>query len=524
MIQNSLRDVLYVAFRHKYKMALVFLAVFGAVCAYTFIAQEIYQSEAKMLIRVGRESLSVDPSVSGPTLYSARDRENEVNSELSILTSRAIAEQVVRELGADAFLERPDESADVKPPVEGMETAQQDLRKIRREVRETSEAGAGLLAALDLTTPLSPQEKAVLTVMDNTHVSVEAKTDIITITYDAPSRPLAQNALATMLQSYQERHIQVHAAQASPEFFEEQTELFRKNLQDREAALTAFREEHQITDMTHQKEVMVVQVSDLEKQVADISSEASASRQRIESIEQALAGRQETLEISRTTGRPNYAADALKEKLLELRLQETDLAARYPATHRPLVDIREQIRQAESQLAGEEETHTEVTTGIDASYQQLQLNLENERGEFAAFNAQKSVLEDELARQKTELAALAAREFDLAQLEREVELAEKDYEQYRESLQRARISAALDVDKVSNVSIVQPATYPMAPVKPRKMLNLALGIFLAFFASITFVMTIEYFDDSVNAPEQIEKWVGVPVLVTVTDKEFKACI
>ena len=505
-------------------MVFAFVAVFGAVCAYTFIAQEIYQSEAKLLIRVGRESLSVDPSVSGPTLYSARDRENEVNSELSILTSRGIAEHVVETLGAEVFLERPDESADVKPPVEGMETAQQDLRKIRREVRETGEAGAGLLAALDLTTPLSPSEQAVLAVMKNTTVSVEANTDIITIAFDAPSRALARDALATMLDAYQERHIQVHAAQASPEFFVEQTEAFRTLLEEREGALTAFREEHQITDLDHQKEVMLVKTSELEKQVADLSSEASASQRRIESIEAALAGRTETLEISRTTGRPNYALVALKEKLLELRMTETDLAARYPATHRPLLEAREQIRQAEVQLSGEEETHTEVTTGIDENVQQLQLNLENERAQFAALNAQHAVLTDELDRQRTELAALAGHEFELVRLQREVGLAEKDYEQYRESLQRARISTALDIDKVSNVSIVQPATYPMAPIKPRKMLNLAIGLFLATIASITFVMTLEYFDDSVSAPEQIEKWVGVPVLVTVTDKEYKACI
>ena len=103
-------------------------------------------------------------------------------------------------------------------------------------------------------------------------------------------------------------------------------------------------------------------------------------------------------------------------------------------------------------------------------------------------------------------------------------LAEKDYEQYRDSLQRARISSALDVDKVSNVSVVQPATLPMDPVKPNKIVNLFLGVFLALFASLTFAFVFDYFDDSVNTPQQVERWVGVPVLVTVSEKEFRACI
>ena len=64
----------------------------------------------------------------------------------------------------------------------------------------------------------------------------------------------------------------------------------------------------------------------------------------------------------------------------------------------------------------------------------------------------------------------------------------------------------------------------MIPVKPKKLLNLALGVFLALFAGLSFVLTLEYFDDSINTPEHVEKWVGVPVLVSVSDKEYKECI
>ncbi|MBM3288747.1 MAG: lipopolysaccharide biosynthesis protein, partial [Candidatus Hydrogenedentes bacterium] len=245
---------------------------------------------------------------------------------------------------------------------------------------------------------------------------------------------------------------------------------------------------------------------------------------RVHTLEASLAGRSKTLELSRTTGVTNYAADALKEKLLDLRLKETDLAARYPETHRPLIDVRQQIAEAESALENESETHTEVTTGVDQTYQQVQLALVNERAQFEAVQAQQTAIAQELDKQRAALSHLAGREVELETLEREVALAEKDYEQYRDSLQRARISSALDVDKVSNVSVVQHATLPMGPVKPNKIVNLALGILLALFAGLTFAFVFDYFDDSINTPQQVERWVGVPVLVTVSEKEFKACI
>ncbi|GMW01884.1 MAG: hypothetical protein AMXMBFR84_30200 [Candidatus Hydrogenedentota bacterium] len=502
----------------------VFLLVLTAVGLYTFLTQEIYRSEAKLLLRMGRENLSVDPSVTGPTMYSSRDAETEVNSELSILKSRAIAEQVVEKLGASVFLEKPDERPDVEPPVPAMKEAQQELRSLRREVRETGEAGTGLLVALDLATPLTPREEAVKTVLENTAVSVEAKTHIISVTYDAPSRSLAQQALAELVSAFEEHHIRVHATQASPEFFEEQTKNYHDALTTSEEKLAAFRAEHGITSLEQQKTVLLQQVSALEEVLAESKAQLSASQQRIVSMSEALSGRKPTLELSRTTGLTNFAADALKEKLLELKLNETDLAARYPETHRPLIDIRKQIAEAEKALEGETETHTEVTTGIDSSYQELKLALENENAQAASYEGRIEVQEAELRSQKAVLAGLGAREQELVMLEREVELAAKDYEEYRSSLQRARISNAMDIDKVSNVGIVQPATYPMSPVKPNKILNLVLGVFLALFAAISVAFTIEYFDDSINAPEQIERWVGVPVLATVSDKEYKACI
>jgi len=516
--------VLYVAFRHKFKLLAVFSCVFAAVLLYTYVAQEIYRSESKVLIRLGRENLSVDPSVSGPTLYSSRDRVNEVNSELAILGSRALAEQVVDTLGAETFLEKPDEEVNVEPPVESLREAQQELRALRREVRQTEDADKGLLVALDLVTPLTPREKAIKYVMKNTSVAVEPKTDIISVSFDAPSRDLARDALAALIEFYQERHIEVHSAQATPRFFEEQTQQHQDRLNRCEAELAAFREAHGITSMEKQKEVMLLQVSDLEKQLAESIAQLEATRQRIASLDKTLKGRSKTLEISRTTGVTNFAADALKEKLLDLRLRETDLSARYPATHRPLIDIRQQIQEAEAALARENETHTEITTGVDETYQSLRLTLENEQAQAAATEARRAALERELIRQKAEVARLTGCEVQLAALEREVALAEKDYEQYRESLQRARISTALDLDKVSNVSVVQPATLPIDPVKPNKLLNIAIGVFLAMFAAISFAFTVEYFDDSVNSAEQIEKWVGVPVLITVSHKEYKACI
>src|SRR5690606_37172345 len=122
-------------------------------------------------------------------------------------------------------------------------------------------------------------------------------------------------------------------------------------------------------------------------------------------------------------------------------------------------------------------THTEVTTGVDTAFQELQLTLDNERAQLASLDGQRAIQEQELSALRNTIRTLTAQEHVLAGLEREVAMAGRDYEEFRESLQRARISSAMDLSKVSNVGIVQPATLPMQPAKPNKMLNLFLGVF-----------------------------------------------
>ena len=60
--ERSLRDLYYVLFRHRRKIFLFFAAVVVTVTVGTFMSPEIYRSEAKLLVRLGRESVSLDPT------------------------------------------------------------------------------------------------------------------------------------------------------------------------------------------------------------------------------------------------------------------------------------------------------------------------------------------------------------------------------------------------------------------------------------------------------------------------------
>jgi len=510
VIKVSMRDILIVLFRHKKKIVSVF--ALGAVLTVlaVFTAADIYRSQARLLIRLGRENLAVDPSVSGPTVSAFRDRESEVNSELTILLSRNLIEQVVDELGEETLISSGGKADGAARPVKAAFQCAKGMVK-------------SVLVASGVITAVSPREKAVNTIAEQLSAFVEKRTSVITATLDSESPELSQRTLDTLIRLYLEHHIKVYAAQASPEFFEGQAEQFRNSVQQSERLLAAFRAENGIANMDQQKQVLLTQISDLERQLTDATSQAKSIDARINALNSAVKENPTTRELSRTTGRTNYAADGLKAKLTELHLQEIDLAARYTETHRPLVELREQIRQLEGALAQEQPTHTEVTTGVDLNAQQLHLTLEMQQAELEAQRSRKKALEKELAAQQERLTVLVSREAELAMLERDVQVAEGEYTQYRDNLQRAKVSAALDTDNVSNVSVVQAATWPQAPIGPNRPLSLVLGLVIAAVGSILLAFVVEYFSDTIHSKDDVETHLGVPVLAAVSEKEYARC-
>jgi LPS O-antigen subunit length determinant protein (WzzB/FepE family) len=122
-----------------------------------------------------------------------------------------------------------------------------------------------------------------------------------------------------------------------------------------------------------------------------------------------------------------------------------------------------------------------------------------------------------------ELSAMAATEGRLQSMAGELSFVWDEYRQCWDSLQRAKTSAALDSDRISNVVVVQPATYPAAPIKPNKRLNLALGLVVGLGAGLGLALLREFMDETLKSERDVEGRLRVPVLASIPAKEFEQC-
>lgn len=77
------------------------------------------------------------------------------------------------------------------------------------------------------------------------------------------------------------------------------------------------------------------------------------------------------------------------------------------------------------------------------------------------------------------------------------------------------INKVIDLMKVENVSVVDRAQTSGKPIKPRPMINIAIAFFTGLLAALGIVFLLEYLDDTIKSPEDVEKYLGLTVLGTI---------
>ena len=100
--QSSLRDFLHVIFKRKNQILLFFAVTVCTVVIGTFLTKPVYEAKAQILVKMGRENLFIPPSSTNSQIINF-NRDNQINSEIELLKSRSLAENVIKSLGPETI-------------------------------------------------------------------------------------------------------------------------------------------------------------------------------------------------------------------------------------------------------------------------------------------------------------------------------------------------------------------------------------------------------------------------------------
>ena len=274
----SLLSQIEIPFVHKWLILKCTLAGMLMGLLLIVIWPRTYESEGQLIIRVGRESVALDPTATlgSQTLLVQKTRAEEINSALAILSSRRIYEGVVSKIGAEHILNG---SFFIADPV----AEQTELRQLFDGVKSTvANRLDATLVTLGLRDRFSASEMAIKGLQESVKIFAPRESAVISIKASAKTPEMAQAIAQSVIDAFLEQHMQVSRTPGSYAFFEKQARKSESELNELIEERTEFLTLTDLISVSSNREILQEQVTATTKQLMDSEGQLKKLRAEIE--------------------------------------------------------------------------------------------------------------------------------------------------------------------------------------------------------------------------------------------------
>jgi len=466
--ETNIYEIVDLLWRRKNLIAVCLLAVLAPIVVSNITTPPVYESQATLIFERTQDPL---PTFNmSPTFY--WDKSYIVN-QIEEIKSRSLAGEVAAKLDAP--------------------TADALLR--------------GRAAALG-----DDQRREALTSIIQGSIAAEPvrDSDIFKVRALGPS-PRSSAAVANIAaQVIIERNAMIKRQQAAStrRFIEDQLPMVEQQLNRTEEALKSFKSSNQVVSLSDEAREILSRVTGAENQYTVAATERQALEQKLAAITDQIKTQGGNAGVEITAG---SLADGLRKSLIDLEMEATQLVVKgYPADHPQLVKLNGQIASTKRQLAEElAKINRNASITPMPQMENLLAQIPPLQIDLLTAQARERALKGILAGYETDLGKLPNKELQLARLLRAKEVNENIYKLLLEKNEEAKISEA---GKIGNIRIIDLARQPFSPIRPRKALNLMIGLMVALVLGVGLAFFLDSLDNSIKSAEEIEHNFGLPVL------------
>ncbi|MGH9841997.1 MAG: GumC family protein [Blastocatellia bacterium] len=462
-------DLLGVLYSRRRLLFGILFAIVGAGMIVTFLMPPTYQSTMKILVARNRIDPQVTPTEKNSDFSGGELTEEEFNSELEILQSRAVIEGAVKQLGLD----KQDENA-----------SRGWLARLRAPL-------ANLYRSFHRQTAPDATERAATYLAERLEAVSIKKSRIIKVTYQDSNPERAAQVLDELYRQYAEHQMRLRQNSKAANVFREQSEAFSRKLDETTEALKRFDTSNGIAANTSQRDLLQQQSYQTQSDLDKARTEIRETEQRIAALSAQLAAQPERIE---SESRTKYvlARDKMKDEILTLELQRTQLLQKYQPNHRLVKDVEQRLAQARELLAREEQSPPqERTTVLNDVHRRLTNELLTAQANLTTLRERVQILARLASQYQAQVARFDTKSLDRTDLERARAINEEAYLLYRKKAQEADIVNALNQERVVNFSLAEAPSVNHKPVSPKPLINLAVLIVVGLMAAVAIVAFLE---------------------------------
>ncbi|HXM64753.1 MAG TPA: GumC family protein [Terriglobales bacterium] len=474
----SVRDLLAIGFRHKRTALICFFGILMGAVLVAVLQPAQYRATTKFLVDRERQDPVVSPEQSAPVVMRNEVTEEELNSEIELLQSEDVLRQVVVSCGLDHG------------------------KSLREYVLG----------------PASPEKKIAMgtaRLRDALQIDPIKKSNLISVSYTSTDPQLASRVLRELGDAYIQKHVAVHTPPGQVQFFDVETERYKKELGDAEAQLKAFSGEENGVAPQMTRDITLQKLSEFRSSLQQTRAAMAASEQRIRTLEKQSGTTPERLTTAMRSQDDYQVLQGLKNTLMTLELKRTELLTKYQPTYPLVQEVDKQIADTKASIATEEaQPVKEETTDRNPTYAWINEELAKAKAEYSGLQAQAAAQQAIVEKYETTARDLEQKGLVEQDLLRDVKTDEENYLLYQRKREQARMTEALDRTRIVNVAIAEQPVVPSLPSNSPALVVL-LGMLLAATVTMGTVFVQEYLDPSFRTPAEVSAELNVPVLAAV---------
>jgi uncharacterized protein involved in exopolysaccharide biosynthesis len=452
---DTLRQFVRLAFKRRRLILLTFLGIVGSVALFTFLLPPIYRSSCQIYLE--RELDAEKAHLLGVSAQLPYEKLDWLNSEGGIVRSYPVAVRVIHELKLDAS----DAPGKILSEAKKAENFENTVRKFQKSLT----------------------------------VEVPRNSNIMDVAYEANSPQLAAAVVSKVVETYERYRAEIFAESETYKFFESQMKVADDQLRELEARQTEFKSSSEIVSPQAQTNILLAKLADYQRSLTETQTARIGREAKLKIIRQQFKSGQAmnipTTESSNSLSREKYIAK-LKGDLLDMEVRRNLLLQKFKPEYEEVVDLTAQIEATKKSIGNE-----------------VRQIIEEEESGIRVLAAQERALERAIAAINEDIKNIAQKENQLSQLTRGIEDNKAIYSMLLKQREEARISLAKAQQGVK-IRIVSPAVVPATPIKPRKLLNLVLGIFLGLACGFGAAFAMEYYEHNLKPSVEFQDYLGMP--------------
>jgi polysaccharide biosynthesis transport protein len=475
-----LRDLLRIIRKRKWWILSIALLVLLLATFHTLMQTPIYR--ASTVLQIERNAARVVDYKDGNNSdqYSYDEREF-LATQYELLRSKALAERVMETLRLDL-----DSKGAAKAKIadaEEKKTGTRFLDQIMATLRKRSEPSIKDMQVLDREALIGSLRGAVT-------IEPVRNARLVRVHVENANPTLASkiaNAWAdTFISSNLERRFEGTAYART--FLEQQLAKTKEKLEESERQFNTYTRQKQIVNVDDKTNLVAQNLSEFTVALARAEQERIKTETNYEEVKRNISASKEVLD--------NKTIAQFKENKAKLEAEYQDQLKIYKPGFPKMQQLQGQIEEIERRIQTETKTVAESVEGTA-------------RAAFLAARSQETQLRARADTAKRNVLELQDQGIRYNILKRDVDT---NREIYNGLLQRYKEVGIAGGVGTNNVSVVDKADVPLFPFKPDLQRNALIGLLLGLMAGLAFAFLLEYLDDSIKFPDEVERFTGLTLL------------